>query len=43
MAAVAVPQFLAGHDRSRARAAARYLAARMTAARTYAVLHSAQC
>jgi type II secretory pathway pseudopilin PulG len=40
MAAMAVPQFLAGVDRSRAWAAARYLAARMTAARSYAVLRS---
>ncbi|MBI2187471.1 MAG: GspH/FimT family protein [Acidobacteria bacterium] len=38
---MAVPQMLSGLDRSRARAAARFLAARMTAARTYAVLRSA--
>jgi len=41
MAAVAVPQFLAGVDRSRAWAAARYLAGRMHAARAHAVLRSA--
>jgi len=41
MAAVAVPQFLTGLDRSRAWAAARFLAARMTAARAHAVLRSA--
>lgn len=40
MAAVAVPQFLAGLDRSRTWAAARYLAARMAAARAHAVLRS---
>jgi hypothetical protein len=41
MAAIAIPQFLAGLDRSRAWAAARYLASRMTAARAHAVLRSA--
>lgn len=41
LAAVAVPQFLTGLDRSRAWAAARYLAARMATARAYAVLRSA--
>jgi hypothetical protein len=38
---VAVPQVLAGLDRSRAWAAARYLAARMAVARSQAVLRSA--
>lgn len=41
MAAVTVPQLLTGLDRSRAWAAARYLAARMAAARAHAVLRSA--
>jgi Tfp pilus assembly protein FimT len=41
MAAAAVPPLLAGLDRTRTWAAARYLAAQMTAARTYAVLRSA--
>ena len=41
MAGVAIPQFAAGLDRSRAWAGARYLAARMATARAYAVLHSA--
>lgn len=41
LAAVTVPQLLTGLDRSRAWAAARYLAARMAAARSYAVLRSA--
>jgi len=40
MAAVSVPHFLAGLDRSRTWAAARYLAARMNGARGYAVLRS---
>jgi hypothetical protein len=40
MAAVAIPQFLTGLDRSRAWAAARYLAGRMNAARAHAVLRS---
>ena len=40
MAAIAIPQFLTGLDRSRAWAAARYLAGRMNAARVQAVLRS---
>ena len=39
--AFAVPPFLVGMDRQRAWAAARYLAARMAVARTYAVTRSA--
>jgi len=41
VAAIAVPQLLASLNRQRAWAAARYLAARMAAARTYAVTRSA--
>lgn len=41
VAGFAIPQFLAGLDRSRAWAGARYLAARMALARTYAVTRSA--
>lgn len=41
MAAIAVPQFLTGLDRARGWAAARYLASRMTATRSHAVLRSA--
>jgi Tfp pilus assembly protein FimT len=41
LAAVAVPQSSAALDRSRAWAAARYLAARMAAARSHAVMRSA--
>ncbi len=41
MAAIAIPQFLTGLDRSRAWAAARYLSARMNSARSHAVLRSA--
>jgi type II secretory pathway pseudopilin PulG len=41
LTAMAVPQLLAGVDRSRARVAARYLAARMALARQQAVARSA--
>lgn len=41
LAGIAVPQFLAALDRQRTWAAARYLAARMAMARTYAVTRSA--
>jgi type II secretory pathway pseudopilin PulG len=41
LAAIAAPQFLVALDRQRAWAAARYLAARMAMARSYAVTRSA--
>jgi type II secretory pathway pseudopilin PulG len=41
LAGMAIPQLFGAMDRSRTWAAARYLAARMTIARTYAVMRSA--
>ena len=43
IAGIAVPQVLVALDRQKAWAAARYLAARMAMARSYAVTRSAYC